>query len=457
MQTYQAAIKPKLGWVIVTGLSLLPVLLYLKSATPLAEFGSYFDFLSSLGRMAGLAGAILYAINLILSTRLRLFEDYFGGLNRVYIAHHIIGGIALILLLFHPVLFSLRYLQGLSLASYETAAKFLLPRSLAGFGLPLNGEVRQKYAIDAALIAFLGMVVLLFITFFVDLRYQLWLFIHKFLGVAFGFAGIHILLIESDVAHNGFLRYYLLAFVVLGLISYTYRTLLGGILVRKYNYRVDQVNRVGNDVAELVMRPIEQAMPYQAGQFIFIRFRNDHQAISTEAHPFSISSTPGDDHLRIDAKALGDYTRSLLTLKPGAVAEIEGAYGRFSFQNYPNPNQLWIAGGIGITPFLSMARALKSPGPQVDLYYSVKSESEFVHQDTLAAIVPSGDNFRSIPWVSEKQGLLTAQKIAEVSDGITGKEVFICGPPPMMKALVQQFKALGVPRRRIHTEEFRLQ
>jgi predicted ferric reductase len=377
---------------------------------------------------------------------------------RAYIAHHQIGGIALILLLFHPIFLSLRYFEHEVLSTLHDAAVYLLPRSLA-FTVPPNPEQIQNMAINDGFIAMLGMVILLVLTFFVKLPYQIWLLTHKFLGVAFFFAGLHILLINSDVSRDPFLRYYLLTFVALGLIAFVYRTLLGSILIRKFSYHVDAVNVVGQNVIELVMRPVGVRMDYQPGQFVFIRFLySGDSSITTEPHPFSISSSPSDDFLRLSVKALGDFSQSLMNLKPGAIAEIEGAYGKFSYQNYANQNQIWIAGGIGITPFLSMARSLSATGPHVDLYYSVKSATEFVDFDALSQIVPlRAQQFRVIPFVADDKGFLTADYIEKQSEGLAGKDIFICGPPGMMKAMRTQLRAKGIPNRMIHSEEFAMQ
>jgi predicted ferric reductase len=138
---------------------------------------------------------------------------------------------------------------------------------------------------------------------------------------------------------------------------------------------------------------------------------------------------------------------------------VEGAYGRFSYGNFGNSQQIWVAGGIGITPFLSMARALGPDVARVDLYYSVKNESELVGLAELQAVQASGQNqvFRLFPFVADKQGFLTAAYIDQYSGGLQGKDVLLCGPPPMMKALKKQLRDLGVPRRRVHSEEFSLQ
>jgi ferredoxin-NADP reductase len=105
---------------------------------------------------------------------------------------------------------------------------------------------------------------------------------------------------------------------------------------------------------------------FQAGQFVYATF---HQSeIPREPHPFTIASAPGGDHLRIVVKRFGDFTSSMMSLRPGCAVWLEGPFGRFCLEGDPVNAQTWIAGGIGITPFLSWARSLERALP-VDLYY----------------------------------------------------------------------------------------
>lgn len=321
----------------------------------------------------------------------------------------------------------------------------------------LHIDVLQRWAIFFGTIAFFGMVVLLIITFYVKLPYRVWLLTHKFLGLAFFFAGLHTLFISSDVAMKGPLRFYMLTMCALGIVAFIYKTLMGNILIRRYRYYVDEVKIVGGNVTQLTLRPVKERMSHLPGQFAFIRFLySGADKVTTEWHPFSISSAPGEEYIRLSVKALGDYTSALASLKQGAIAEIEGAYGKFSFTNYRNENQIWVAGGIGITPFLSMAKSLPEDNPyNIDLYYSVKSQSEFVDLGGLVEIAKKQNaKFRIIPFISDERGLLTADVIAEHSNGLKDKEIFICGPPPMMKALRKQLKQKGVMGSMVHSEEF---
>jgi len=95
-------------------------------------------------------------------------------------------------------------------------------------------------------------------------------------------------------------------------------------------------------------------LQFNPGQFVFISF---NQESLSESHPFPISSGPDENLLRITIKNLGDYTKTLTEkLQKGTIAKIEGPYGVFSYKNTPNENQIWIAGGIGITPFVSFIK-----------------------------------------------------------------------------------------------------
>lgn len=411
-------------------------------------------FFSTFGKLAGIAGLVLYAINLLLAARTRWMENLFGGLNKVYVAHHITGGIALILLVFHPLFLTLRFIDYKILSSFEVAAKFLLPKSIGPD--PTSALAQQAIAMNAGTVAFLGMVVLLILTFFVKLPYRVWLLTHKFLGVAFMFAGLHVVLISSDTSSDDFLRYYLLGWVIVGLGAFTYRTLMNNIFVRRYPYKVVALTRQAGNVVGVSLEPLQKKLSFKPGQFIFIRFSSSiKQGIEREAHPFSVASSPKDSNIQLYIKSLGDFTASLKNLQVGAVAEIEGAYGRFTFTRFSDSPQIWIAGGIGITPFLSMAKSYTKNSPAVDLIYSVTHHTELLEQKALSKILPTTYNsFRYFPYVSQQDGYLTAQKIQDMCGAVQGKEIFICGPPTLMRELRKQLQSLGVPNSKIHSEEF---
>lgn len=443
------------GWSLIILFSAIPVFALMLSGGFWTNTGSWYGIASSLGKMAGLVGFVLYAINMVLSIRRHWLERFFNGLNRVYIAHHLTGGIALILLAIHPVLLAVRYIEPSAMSTLRLAALALLPRAIT---LNENFQVvQQQVAINFGFIAFTGMVVLLILTFFIKLPYRVWLFTHKFLGPAFFFAALHVLFISSDVDRMPLLKLYMLFWAVVGLGAFTYRTLFGSIFVRRYPFQVTKVALLPKGVVSIDLKAVEDRMPFQAGQFVFVRFLwQKHHGILPEVHPFSIASSPSEGVVRVVVKALGDHTKSLLTLPVGTVAEVEGAFGKFNYQRFANADQIWVAGGIGITPFLSMAATLDKTSPPISLFYSVVSKDELIGDKVFAGINPAKvDSFKYIPFITdETKKFIDANFLEEKSGNLKGKEIFLCGPPPMMKALRKQLRAKGVKSINIHSEEF---
>ena len=230
-QDYKFWLEQWGGWGLIILFTAIPVIRWAMIGTIGDRFLGINTILLTFGRLTGIIGFMLFAINLVLSIRRRWLENLFGGLNRVYIAHHLTGGLALVFLLFHPVFLALRYVELSMLTTLKDAARSLLPRAMHFDGSYY--ELQDAMAINNGIIAFIGMVVLLFITFFVKLPYRLWVFTHKFLGVAFVFAGLHTIMIVSDVYRDPFLKFYIILWTAIGIASYMYRTVLGNLFVRR--------------------------------------------------------------------------------------------------------------------------------------------------------------------------------------------------------------------------------
>jgi len=429
--------KNKIGPKIFYLLSFLPVIFWLF-AKPLSErFFGLTGWLTSFGQLSGLIGLAMISSSIILITRLKFFEDYFGGLDKVYRFHHFFNSLGFILILFHPLVLAFKYL----IFSIQSAARFLLPSSY----WPQN----------AGIVASAGFMLFLVLSIFFEKNdYQLRKLSHKFLGFVYLFALIHSFFIASDISSNFFLMLYMLFLAVLAIGTFLYRAVLAKWLVKKYKYIVDSVRLLPGRVVEIQMLPTGEVLNYAPGQFIFIAF--NQAGLEKETHPFSLASSGRDKKLIITVKALGDYTAKLVNLKPGALAEIEGPFGRFSEFGPENHNQIWIAGGIGVAPFLGMARAI-SDDVKVDFYYCAQSPEETPFVDELAQMSAAKNNFRFIPYFSCQQACrLNAEIIQTMSKGLVGKKIFLCGPPAMMASLRSQLVNLKVSPLSINSEEFQL-
>jgi predicted ferric reductase len=141
-------------------------------------------------------------------------------------------------------------------------------------------------------------------------------------------------------------------------------------------------------------------------------------------------------------------------VRPGMPAVVGGPHGRFD-RARGTDRQIWIAGGIGITPFLSWLRALDqqaAPG-QVDLFYSAQGEAPFATEIT--AIAQAHPDLRIHLHDTTTHGYLTADTVLAATDDDPRRlSVFLCGPATMVDSFVRRFRQAGVRNRNLHREHF---
>jgi predicted ferric reductase len=220
-------------------------------------------------------------------------------------------------------------------------------------------------------------------------------------------------------------------------------------------YTVEAVKHPNMSTTEVTLRPRKGTIKKQrAGQFLFVQFPGD-KALN-ESHPFTISSAPGEDTLRLTIKASGNFTRDLFAhLKEGSEAVVEGAYGMFDYKT-GGQKQIWIAGGIGLTPFLSFIRDMNGSLVQdVDFYYTVRHPEEALFLDEIRAAANRNLCFRPHIRFSATEGSLSMDHIlANTKGNLQEYHLYLCGPLPMIQAFEKKFREQGLPKDHIHYEEF---
>lgn len=398
--------------------------------------------LTEAGRAAGLFGLVLLLLAAVLSARIPKLDRWFGGLTDLWSLHHVLGGLSLLLLMAHPLLLAL----AASRSGAGGAAQALFPP-------PADWAAWTGWAALVLMMVFLAPS----FRFFGRPAYERWKNLHRLAAPAVVLALVHAAQYGAVLPDGAYAA--LLAALGIGAVaSFVWHFGLARRLGR-LRYRVERVIAVANNVVELVLSPAgRRRLDYRPGQFIYLTpFDARLDAGSGEEHPYTLTSVPEDDNLKVAIKALGDATRAIQAVRPGTPVRVEGPFGCF-FPEHPLRDELWIAGGIGIAPFLGRIRALARSGASNDvrLIYCVQDEPRARFADELAAFA------EALPWFElemhyfYRQGPLTAGFVTDRCPDVADREAFVCGPPPLDRLARGLLQRLGVPRGRIHHESFEL-
>lgn len=420
--------KSNIGNLVFILLVLVTIIVWILFPPQPTDVENYVRY--HVGMTIGSTMIVLMSFSLFLSTRPRWAEPYFGGLDKMYMTHRHTSTAAFLLMFVHI---------------------FIVPINIAGFGL-------GNYL---GIVAFLSIISIVlptlspripFLNKLTGQTYEGWKSLHKYIGIFFILGYIHSITVKAPgtpaINWNQI-------FVFLGIGSYLYTEIFGRFFKKFVPYTVESVKHPNGTTSEVTLRakgePIKHA---HAGQFLFVRFSGDK--ILSESHPFTISSAPHEDVLRLTIKASGDYTRHLFDhLKEGSDAIVEGAYGLFNYKS-GGDKQIWLAGGIGITPFLSFLRDLKSKlNHEVHFYYTVRHPEEAVFADEINNITKQHPNLKSKIRFSSIHGSLSVDEIKKNAGGDVSKHhVYMCGPFPMIQSFEKKFLEAGVSAGNIHFEEF---
>lgn len=421
-------LKKQLGNIAIFIVCAVNVLLWV--ALPPVDPTGHFHYLEQVvAEMFSSTAMVMMSCSFILANRPRFLEPFFGGLDRMYITHKNIAILAMVFLFGH--FWIVPHTVELTLGRVLGMTAFI------GIGGSILLALAPRVPIAGK---------------FIRLAYHQWKFLHRFVGVFFIIGMIHLTRVDN-IAKYAAANGYLTVITYIGAAAYLYKELIAPFVGRK-PFVVDSVRKLNASTVEVTLKPQTVQPAYRAGQFLFVHFEGDK--VLREAHPFTISSAPGEGSLRLSIKASGDWTKYLYAnLKPGARASVEAGYGLFDYKT-GGPSQVWIAGGIGITPFLSWVRDLAAePEHDIHFYYSVRGESDAVFWDEMTAAAGKYKRFHATLNVSARDGSLNVDKIVAAGQiQCPEVHVYLCGPLPMTEAFRDQFAAKGTPAGNLHYEEF---
>jgi len=423
-------------------IALIPTAIFLAGvdAQDVASAAAVFNLL---GRLTGVIGLALLLLAAALSARVPGFDQPFGGLTKLWHTHHLLGAGSLMLLLVHPIFLAI----GNASNGTSIAILTLFP--------PLS-----DWATWSGWLALVLMMVFLApsFSFFGRPRYEQWKRIHALAGPAVILALIHTSQFSRSMpGHLDILIWSLLAVLAVSAVAWRF---VFSRRAARLKHTVKAVTPVANNVVELTLQPEGSRLKYAAGNFVYLTpFDKQLKAGRGEEHPYTLSSSPLEPDLRIAIKDLGDASRAIQSIRPGTRVTVEGPYGRFFIDgDQVSSPELWVAGGIGITPFLARMRHLKSLGKPADIHliFAVQDEARALYAQELKQLASEIPGFVLTLHQFYQQGPVSEEFLRSHCPDYARRHAYICGPLPLNKLVQSHLRNAGVPIDRIHTEEFEL-
>ncbi len=392
----------------------------------------------------------------ILSARPKLIERPFG-LDKIYRFHGIIALVAIGMILLHKSLFEMLFSE--TVITQLGSIALVLFIGVSGLSLLfMSPRLLKKVPYFSSIIKIINTIKI--ITFE---RIKL---VHNLTFIALLFMQVHVLFSSSAQSSPLiFTTYMLYFFTAVGF--YIYHKVIKPWFLEDKKYSVVSVHQETRDTWTIALAPKHgEVIKYHPGQFGF--FKISSVGIKAEEHPFSISSSPlNRSQITITVKALGDFTNKVKHLKIGDSVTVDGPYGKFSYVDYKKEKAtVFVAGGVGITPVLSMVNHMKDNDAQrhVLLIWSVKKKEDLIQLADLQTLKNHMPNFTFIPvvssddtWVGEsgrldydKMKTWTSQPHFQTQN--TG--YFVCGPENLMQMAISSLKKLGIEKNQIHYEQF---
>lgn len=429
-----------IGLLILSGVIAIPFIF--ESQTLRYKFGFARKLLLA-GHLLGVAAGFFLLFQLVLSVRIKFLDKVFS-INRLLTQHRN---------------------SGIIIGAFALLHVLIILLSLGSETLSLNLRQWPEFVGVLLLIMILGTVFFGLFRRYMGLPYERWWFFHR-IGppLTVIVLTVHVLFV-SDTFRYGFPRNLVLGAIILYALLYAW-TRIRNLLVSRCIYRIEDVSVAGDGINRIELRPEnEREIKYSPGQFAFLRFKSDK--IPGEQHPFTISSSPTrTPNVEFTIRASGDWTRKIKYLEKGEEASLQGPFGLYGHLDLKNSKEMiMIAGGIGITPMLSILRYLSDmeDNRKITLVWSNRTRKQVVYPDEFVDLeeILSGLKiihvFSRDPEYEGEKGRVDKEMLERLLLKCSRESmVLVCGPPLMMEQVRRVLIELGFPRRSIIIEHFAL-
>jgi predicted ferric reductase len=400
----------------------------------------------------GFVGLVQIAVQFALIARFPEFTAPYG-IDIILRYHKQIALVAIGLLIAHPVILVI-----------ENPARLGMLNPFAGTWATRTG--------NGALYALVALAVLSLFRKELKIPYEAWRITHALLGIAaVVLAHVHVNLagrytdtLWKEVVH--------LTVTLFMLFLFGYLRLVKPLVQRHARYRVAEVRRERGTTWTLALESVgHEGLQFSPGQFAWLKLGSSPYTV--EEHPFSFSSSAGPagprarpvPRLEFGIKELGDFTGRLSAVRVGTPAFLDGPHGAFSPDLEPAAGYVFIAGGVGITPFMSMLRTLAERRDRrpLLLLYGEKSWDVVAFREEIEDLTARLD-LRVVylleepppDWEGETGFIDAAVLRRHLPDEGIERLIMVCGPPAMLAATERALEEVGVPLEQVRTERFDL-
>jgi len=403
------------------------------------------EFLREISVALGFLGMALLGLQTIPTSRLKFFTKLFP-MDTLYTFHHRLSIFTFLIILVHPILLFINNPATLQLLNLVTAPW----RARAGV---------------IAVVAMLALVATSVWRELMKIKYDIWRWVHDALSfLAIGLALFHMFKVNYYMS----LTYQKVIWLVLTSIWLSiilYIRVARPIIMIKKPYKVVRVQQERGQSWSLYLQPDgHEGMSFEAGQFAWIT--NESPFIFRE-NPFSFStSSESDDKvIGFTIKELGDFTKTIKNFKPGDIVYVDGPYGTFSMDEHRCKEMVYIAGGIGSAPVMSMLRTLadRNCEKKMIFFYGNPTWESVIFREELEELEQKLNlklvNVLEKPpegWEGER-GFINADILQRyLPENYKESTYFLCGPLPMIEAVEGALHKIHVPVLHIFSEQYEM-
>jgi predicted ferric reductase len=401
------------------------------------HLNNYADRLVVIGRLFGLLAAWSVILQIILMSRVPFIERNFDLHDNIQL--HTYNGYAMLATISGHVIFLV--------LGYALPTQFGLWDQFVIF----NTQYSDVFLATIGTIIFFGASALSLQVVRKKMQYEVWMLTHVTVYLAIAMTFLHQINTGGDFIHNAWFTAFWYALYILAFVLWLrYRVLQPLVLLLKFDFKVSKIEMTARSTYSVTLtgKHVEN-FQFVSGQYATWRFLSKN--LWYEAHPFSISSVVGSNTLRFTVKATPSLTERIAQVPIGTRVIIDGPRGSFTAERAEkSENVLLIAGGIGVTPYLSTIDALINEGKRVTLLYSARTSVDVAFGKELMALEARGVVIRV--YLTENSELITPDviKSAIKDDSI----VYICGPDAMSQSFSATLRGMGLNKKNIITERF---